>query len=99
MWHPRMQPIFEVFDMAKERFEKVWRHRAMGWTLLAGFTVLAFYWNSNLPTVGKAIAMLAVVAAIMATLRNVGGFLEFAWVLLLFGFLFVEMRAIDEDKR
>lgn len=99
MWHPRMQSIFELSRTAQERFERIWRHRALGWTLLAGFTSLFLYWRSNLPTVGKAIAALAVVAAIMATLRNISGVLEFAWVLLLFGFLFVEMRAIDEDKR
>jgi hypothetical protein len=96
----------EIFAMLRqnvallaERFEGVYRHSFFGRALLVGFTALAFYWYWHVPTVGYAVGFLAVVAAIMATQKNAGGLFEFLWILLLFGFLFIEMRAINDDKK
>jgi hypothetical protein len=99
MWHQRMLAVLELFNKFKEQFERIWKNPYTAWILLVIFSAWAFYWRSHIPTVGKAIAVLAVVAAVMATIKDIGGLLEFCWMLLLFGFLFLEMRAIDEDKK
>ncbi|MBB5329417.1 hypothetical protein [Tunturiibacter gelidoferens] len=65
------------------------------WVVSFGFWV---YWHpySNLPTPGKAIGALAVVAGIMSV-RTLGTPAKCAWVLLLIFLLKTEFRAIDKD--
>ena len=48
---------------------------------------------------GKAVAALAVAAAIMAFRGEMGGKEKVAWMLLLFGFLFIENHSIDTERR
>jgi hypothetical protein len=80
--------------------ENVWKHRVTGWTLFAVFMFWCGWWKWHIPSTGKAIAVLAVVAALMgALLENLSSLAKFAWIILLFGFVYVEMNAIDEDKR
>ncbi len=83
-----------------EASEKVWKHWGMGWSLFAIFAVLCVWWLPHTPSIGYSIGALAVVASVMAALmENLRALARFAWIILLFGFLWVEMRAIDEDKR
>src|SRR5260370_42118816 len=83
-----------------EPSERVWKHRGMGWSLFAIFAVLCVWWLPHTPSIGYSIGALAVVASVMAALmENLRALARFAWIILLFGFLWVEMRAIDEDKR
>jgi hypothetical protein len=91
--------------MAKQfmdMLEEAWKRSATGWTLFAFSASWCLWWlyPDHTPTVGYSIGVLAVVAAVMAALLdNLGALAKFSWIILLFGFLFVETRAIDEDKR
>jgi len=72
----------------------------MGWSLFAIFAIWCISWFLHTPSIGYAIGALAVVASVMAALmENLKALARFAWIILLFGFLWVEMKAIDEDKR
>jgi hypothetical protein len=83
-----------------ERFEKAWKHVATGWVFFTVFLACFLWWLFKTPSIGYAIGLLAVVAAVMAALMEyLKAPAKFAWILLLFGFLWVEMKAIDEDKR
>jgi hypothetical protein len=77
---------------------KLWNHPSVGALLwLISFAVWA-YWHpySNLPTPGKAIGALAVVAGIMSV-REMKEVAKISWVVLLIMLLFTEFRAIDKD--
>jgi hypothetical protein len=77
---------------------KLWNHPYIGILLwLISFAVWA-YWHpySHLPTPGKAIGALAVVAGIMSV-REMKELAKISWVVLLIMLLFTEFRAIDKD--
>jgi hypothetical protein len=61
------------------------------------FAGLWVYWHLCVPSPGKAVAMLAVVAAVMS-IRDLSGFAKVCWVVLLFGFLLIEVKSIDNDR-
>jgi hypothetical protein len=82
------------------RIKKIWEHRATGWFWCGVFTLALAWFAWNTPTAGKAVAVLAVAAALMGSLWvNLGHVAKLIWVLLLFGLLYIEMRAIDQDKK
>jgi hypothetical protein len=82
-----------------ERSEKACKHWG-SWSLFAISTLWCTWWLRHTPSIGYAIGALAVVASVMAALmESLKALARFAWIILLFGFLRVEMNAIDEDKR
>jgi hypothetical protein len=83
----------------REKAEKAWKHWAVGWIFFLLFSCLIVFWLKHIPTVGKSIGVLAAVAAVMAALmENLKALAKVAWIVLLFGFVWVEMKAIDKDK-
>jgi hypothetical protein len=75
-----------------------WNSPWIGVPLWALFFAVLLYWHpySNLPTPGKAIGVLAVVAGIMSV-RDMKVGAKVAWVILLIFLLKTEFRAIDKD--
>lgn len=79
--------------------DEVWNSKWFGWALVLALLVLWLYWRFNLPTQGKAIAALAVGAALMSWRTEAVGIEKTAWMLILFAFLYIELGAINRDKR
>lgn len=79
--------------------ERLWKHWLAGWALFSVFFFLFCYWLLYIPPTGYAIAAVAVAAAVMAArLEALSAFAKFLWVILLFLFMIVEMRAIRRDR-
>ncbi|MGD0868869.1 MAG: hypothetical protein ABSB88_04915 [Bryobacteraceae bacterium] len=78
--------------------EDGWKHKRTGAILWVAPVLGYAYWEWQLPSPGKAVAGLAVVAAIMSV-REMKAWTKMLWILLLCGFLHVELRAIDADRR
>jgi hypothetical protein len=76
----------------------IWRHWLTGWVLIACSGLLYLFWAYNIPSPGKAVAALAVIAAVMTFRGEIGGLEKFFWMIILFAFLFMELRAIDRDR-
>jgi len=82
-----------------ESAKKIWEHSVTGWICWGVFTGFAIWFWCHTPTTGKAVAWLAVTASLMGSFwANLGHVAKLCWVLLLFAFLYVEMKAIDQDK-
>lgn len=86
------------FPPASRVADVMWKRRLFGWILVFGFGSLYCYWAYRLPTPGKAVAALAVVAAVMQFLGEIGGLEKLGWMALLFAFLLMETKAIDLDR-
>jgi hypothetical protein len=72
----------------------------VGWILFIVFACFCFWFGRHLPSPGKAAVVLGVAAATLGPLwERLGSVARLLWVLLMFGFLLIEMRAIDKDKR
>jgi len=85
-----------IFEFLRER----WKHVAMatGYSFSSQVHVSGGFFRT--PSLGYANGFLAVVAAVMAALmENLGAMARFAWIILLFGFLWIETRAIDDDNK
>jgi hypothetical protein len=78
--------------------DNMWRSRRFGLMLIFVAGVGYLYWSYHIPSPGKAVAALAVVAAVMTFRGELSGLEKFFWTLVLFAFLFVELRAIDKDR-
>ena len=94
---------FELFGLrwaiyTRSFSESVWKNRLFGWILILGFSCLYLYWSWNIPSPGKAVGALAVVAAAMTFRGEISGLEKFFWMFALFAFLFMELRAIDRDR-
>src|SRR5262249_1230284 len=91
VWRDRSMSI-------SSRFETLWNHRITQWTLFAIGAFLCLRGLYHTPPIGFAIGALAAFAALMAAImESLKAFAKFSWIVLLFGFLWVEMRAINED--
>jgi hypothetical protein len=75
--------------------QSIWKNRWFGWVMIDAFSLWYAWWCFNLPSPAKAATVLAVIAAIMAYRGEPEGFEKLFWTLVLFAFLFVELRAID----
>jgi hypothetical protein len=76
---------------------RVWNSPSVGvplWILSAGLTL---YWTVCIPSPGKAIGALAVVAGIMSV-RDIQVLGKIGWVALLICMVITEFRAIDKDR-
>ena len=78
--------------------KKLWNSKYLGVPLWLCFFSLWVYWHpyTNLPTPGKAIGVIAIVAGIMSV-RDMETVAKATWVFLLIVLLFTEFRAIDKD--
>jgi hypothetical protein len=78
--------------------ERSWHRRPLGVFLLYVFLCWLFIWNLRIPSPGKAVTVLAVAAAVMTFMGEMKGTEKLAWILILFGFLSVEVIAIDVER-
>ena len=80
--------------------EAIWRSRWFGWVMIGIFLLWYAWWWCHIPSPAKAATVLAVIASIMAYRVEPGDFEKLAWTVVLFAFLFMELRAIDyrEDQ-
>lgn len=100
VWMAKENTIMDFIHIIVERIERLWKHWITGWSLFAISTALCLWWLHRTPPIGYAIGSLAAFAAIMAAImENLKAIARFAWIVVLFGFLWVETRAINEDKR
>jgi len=77
--------------------KRLWNSLWIGiplWFTAAAFT---FYWLCRIPTPGKAVTALAVVAGVMSVREEIKILGKISWVLLLICPLITEFRAIDKD--
>ena len=61
------------------------------------FGVSAIYWSFRLPSAGEATTVLGVAAVIMTFEGKLSGLDKLLWVLVLIGFLSVDLRAINKE--
>jgi hypothetical protein len=89
---------FTKFFAERGGIRGIWNSHYVGVPLWIGFFSLWAYWHpySHLPTPGKAIGVIAVVAGIMSV-REMEALSKATWVVLLVILLFTEFRAIDKD--
>jgi hypothetical protein len=87
-------------ELRDEERERQWHKRRLSVILLyVGIVVgLYFRWFLNPIPPGYAVTALAVAAAIMAVVGELKGFEKVAWLVLLFAFAGLELRAIRQDK-
>ena len=78
--------------------DSLWNSGRTGVPLILLFAALFTFWQFYIPSPGKAVGALAVAAAIMTFRREPTGLEKFGWMTILFGFLFIEVRAIDKDR-
>jgi hypothetical protein len=86
-------------DFFQEEPERsAWHKKPLGVFLLYVFTVVLAWWNIFTPPPGEAVTILAVAAAAMTVLGEMKGKEKLAWVLLLFGFLWIELSAVRLER-
>ena len=76
----------------------VWHRKPLSIVALYVFLSLLLYWEFNIPSPGKSVGGLAVAAAVMSFRGEMRGKEKAAWILLLFAFLAVELRSIDQER-
>jgi gas vesicle protein len=87
-----------VLVWIQERLNRVVNLPLTGWVLWAAFLITGTYWEMwQVPATGYAVAVLGFAAALMSVL-TLSSTARFFWILLLFAFLSLEMRAIEIDR-
>lgn len=66
-------------------------------TALIFFIAITSYWYWHIPSMGKAIGVLGVAAAVMALRGETHGSEKVIWMFIIFGLLYVEVQAINKD--
>jgi len=82
----------------KLKADSVWRSGWLGVFFIVAAALWITWWHYHTPAPGKAVAALAVAAAIMSLRPEATGIERSAWMLIIGAFLFVELRAIDKDR-
>jgi hypothetical protein len=95
-WRMRLRN-FETIA-AEDRKDFKWHKQPLAIAFVYASLPLLLYWGFSIPSPGKAVAAMAVVAAVMSLRGEMGGKEKLAWTLLLFGFLSVEIKSIDNDR-
>jgi hypothetical protein len=91
--------LLDTRHWIKEKQELFWKSRSTGAALIFGALILVAYWKFfSVPSPGKAVAALALAAAVMTLRQDLSGFEKLSWMVALFAFLYVEIRAIDQDR-
>jgi len=78
--------------------QSIWKNYWFGWVTILSFSIWYAWWCYHIPSPAKAATLLAVIAAIMAYRAEPEGFEKLFWTLVLFGFLFLELHAIDHKE-
>ncbi len=78
--------------------DRIWRSSSFGWAVILATFGMFIWWTFSIPSPGKAVAALAVVAAVMSFRGETSGLEKTTWMLVLCAFLFIEVRAIDRDR-
>jgi hypothetical protein len=78
-----------------ERADSFWNSARSGTALILVFLALAVFYYFNTPSPGKSVAALAVAASLMTFRKEPSGLEKFFWMGVLFVFLFIEVRSID----
>lgn len=81
-----------------QRMDAVWKSTLFGWVPIAAALLALGWWYLYVPSPGKAVAALAVAAAVMSLRPEAKGLERSVWMLVLCGFLSLELRAIDKDR-
>jgi|GEM_PF-6552654 hypothetical protein len=76
----------------------IWKSPGMGVVLLLGSWAVAIYWLFSTPSPGKSVGALAVVATVMTFRGELSGLEKTFLTLVLFLFVFIEIKAIDKDR-
>jgi Ca2+/Na+ antiporter len=82
----------------RERLDSSWKSPWMGAIVLVVFWIAAIHWLFVTPSPGKSVAVLAVVATVMTFRGELGGVEKTFLTLVLFLFVFIEVKAIDKDQ-
>jgi hypothetical protein len=96
-WKIKLRALSQQFVAYME--EKSWHKKPLSVFLLYVFGVWLLLWNLHIPSPGKSVAALAVAAAVMTLMGELGGKEKVAWILILFGFLWVEIISIDVERK
>jgi hypothetical protein len=92
--------MYSLIQNFVNSLEGLWTIRMLPWTILGSLAVIAcVYWNFRVPSPGKAVAAMGIVAAITALRGEMLGLEKFIWLALLFIFLAIEVRAIDSERK
>lgn len=78
--------------------EQIWKHWSLGFAFIFSGAVVCTYWLFILPAPGYAVAVMGVAAALMAGRTKASGYEKAAWMLVMFGLLFIETLAIRKDR-
>ncbi len=73
-------------------------HRAFSCIKLLFFAVLVWFFLVKLPPSGYAVALIACAAALMSVHAEMNGWQKAVWMLIIGGFLIVELRSISHDR-
>src|ERR1039457_4317627 len=87
-----------MLSSARLKAEAFWKSGLAGILLILIFLTIAGYLHYYIPSPGKAVAALAIAAAIMTLRQDMSGLEKFFWMGVLFVFLFIEVRSIDKDR-
>jgi hypothetical protein len=90
--HVQGKPTIENSD------RRVWHKKPLSVFLLFVFAAWLALWSARIPSPGKAVAALGVAAAVMTLLGEMKGLEKSAWILILFGFLGVELSSINIER-
>jgi hypothetical protein len=94
--------LFQETSGVENMDRTVWHKKPLSVFLLYLFVCLLAYWNwpspISLPP-GYAVTALAVVAAVMTVLGEMKGKEKVAWILVLFGFLWVELTSVKVERK
>lgn len=85
-------------SLSEARNRRVWHKQPLSVLLLYVFGGALAIWNTHVPSPGEAVAALAVAAAVMTLLGEMRGVEKVAWILILFGFLGVELASIKIER-
>src|ERR1700674_4483680 len=93
-----LRDMLRMLRTISSDIESRWKRQQSGWELILCFICLLAFWHWDIPAPGKAVAALALAAAIMSFRTDLRGLEKFFWLSLLIAFLWLEFTAIDKDR-
>jgi hypothetical protein len=75
-----------------------WRSKTVGCLFILSFAALFVYWLFRHPLPGYGVGFMGAAVAIMSLRLDVKGFEKAGWLIVIFGFLIVEILAIRKDR-
>lgn len=83
----------------RTKAKSIWKNPWFGWLMIVGFSLWYLWWGYNIPSPAKAATVLGFIAAVMALRGEPEGFEKMFWTIVLFAFLFMELKAIDRKDQ